>query len=145
MRLLYPEKRGECHARPRLQFAGLPALRQWPIQLRLINPDAEYFDDADLLVSADCVAHAHGVFHRDLLAGKILIVFCPKLDQDLAAYVEKLARIFSQHHIKSITVARMEVPCCGGTVMVVKKALEQAGKDIPLKTVIVGIDGSVED
>ena len=128
-------------AAPGTPGGGASALRQWPIQLRLINPDAEYFDDADLLVSADCVAHAHGAFHRDLLAGKILIIFCPKLDQDLAAYVEKLARIFSQHRIKSITVARMEVPCCGGTVMVVKKALEQAGKDIPLKTVIVGIDG----
>ena len=86
----------------------------------------------------------HGAFHRDLLAGKILIIFCPKLDQDLAAYVEKLARIFSQHRIKSITVARMEVPCCGGTVMVVRKALEQAGTDIPLETVTVGIDGAVE-
>ena len=91
------------------------------------------------------MAHAHGSFHRDLLAGNILIVFCPKLDQDLAAYVEKLARIFSQHRIKSITVARMEVPCCGGTVMVVRKALEQAGMDIPLKTVIVGIDGSADE
>ena len=128
-------------AAPGTPGGGASALRQWPIQLRLINPDAEYFDDADLLISADCVAHAHGAFHRDLLAGKILIVFCPKLDQDLAAYVEKLARLFNQHRIKSITVARMEVPCCGGTVMVVRKALEQAGTDIPLKTVIVGIDG----
>jgi len=122
---------------------GASALRQWPIQLRLLNPEAEYFDDADLLVSADCVAHAHGAFHRDLLAGKILIVFCPKLDQDLPAYVEKLARIFGRHRIKSVTVGRMEVPCCGGTVMIVRKAMEQAGATMPLKTVTVGIDGSV--
>ena len=122
---------------------GASALRQWPIQLRLLNPEAECFDDADLLVSADCVAHAHGAFHRDLLAGKILIIFCPKLDQDPAAYVEKLARIFRRHRIRSVTAARMAVPCCGGTELVVKKALEQAEAEIPLKTVIVGLDGTV--
>ena len=106
---------------------------------------AEYFDNADLLISADCVAHAYGSFHRELLDGRILIIFCPKLDTDIDGYVEKLSQIFQRHDIKSITVARMEVPCCGGTVMIVKKALELAGKDIPLKTAIVGIDGSPQD
>ena len=137
-RKLHPAPSGE-------PAGGASALRQWPVQLRLLNPSAEYFDDADLLVSADCVAHAHGAFHRDLLARRILIIFCPKLDQDLAGYVEKLAQIFSQHRIKSVTVARMEVPCCGGTEAVVRKALELAGVEIPLKTVIVGIDGIIKE
>ncbi len=121
--------------------AGASALRQWPIQLRLLNPAAAYFDDADLLVSADCVAYADGGFHRDLLAGKILVVFCPKLDQDLDAYVEKLAEIFRRHHIRSVTVARMEVPCCGGTVAIVEQAMASAGKSIPLKVQVIGLNG----
>ena len=124
---------------------GASALRQWPVQLKLLNPGAEYFDKADLLISADCVAHAYGSFHRELLDGRILIIFCPKLDTGIDGYVEKLSQIFQRHDIKSITVARMEVPCCGGTVMIVKKALELAGKDIPVAVRIIGIDGSPRD
>lgn len=123
---------------------GASALRQWPVQLRLLNPAAEYFDHADLLVSADCVAYACGAFHRDLLAGKILVVFCPKLDRDLAEYVEKLAEIFRRHEIRSVTVARMEVPCCGGTVEIVRKALELAGKKQKISVKVVGIDGRMQ-
>ncbi len=121
---------------------GTSALRQWPIQLKLINPDAAYFDHADLLVSADCVAHAYGSFHKELLNGRILIILCPKLDTDIDGYVEKLAQIFRSHDIKSITIARMEVPCCGGTVMIVQKALELSGKSIPVTTRIIGIAGN---
>ena len=121
---------------------GASALRQWPIQLKLLNPGAAYFDNADLLISADCVAHAYGSFHRELLNGKILIVFCPKLDTDIDGYVEKLSQIFQRHEIRSITIARMEVPCCGGTVMIVKKALELAEKNIPLAVKVIGIDGN---
>jgi len=107
---------------------------------------AKSFDDLeDLLISADCVAHAYGSFHRELLDGRILIIFCPKLDTDIDGHVEKLSQIFQRHDIKSITVARMEVPCCGGTVMIVKKALELAGKDIPVAVRIIGIDGSPRD
>jgi len=124
---------------------GASALRQWPVQLKLLNPGAAYFDNADLLISADCVAHAYGSFHRELLDGKILIIFCPKLDTGIDGYVEKLSQIFQRHEIKSITIARMEVPCCGGTVMIVKKALELAGKDIPLKVKVIGIDGTPRD
>ena len=120
---------------------GASALRQWPVQLKLLNPGAEYFDNADLLISADCVAHAYGSFHRELLNGRILIVFCPKLDTDLDGYVEKLSQIFRRHDIKSVTVARMEVPCCGGTVMIVRKALEAAGKTMPVTVRTIGIDG----
>ncbi len=119
-------------------------LRQWPVQLRLLNPQASYFDDADLLVAADCVAYALGDFHRQLLAGRILVVFCPKLDADLNEYVEKLAEIFRSHTIRSVTVARMEVPCCGGTVTIVEKALAMAGKDLKPVIKVVGIDGEIK-
>ena len=131
--------------KPEAVAGGASALRQWPIQLKLVNPGAEYFDGADLLVSADCVAHASGMFHRDLLNGRVLIIFCPKLDQDIDLYVEKLTQIFSRHEIKSVTVARMEVPCCGGTSAVVQKALELAGKNIPLTVNVIGIDGSPQN
>ncbi|MFA6930465.1 MAG: 4Fe-4S binding protein [Lentisphaeria bacterium] len=118
-------------------------LRQWPVQLALLNPQAAYFEDADLLISADCVAHAIGDFHQQLLAGRILIIFCPKLDQRSDDYAEKLAEIFRRHKIRSITVAKMEVPCCGGTVMILQKALELAGKQIAITVHTVGIDGLI--
>lgn len=120
------------------------ALRQWPVQLKLLNPSAPYFDQADLLISADCVAHAHASFHRGLLAGKILVVFCPKLDSDTDGYVEKLAEIFRRHSIRSVTVARMEVPCCGGTTAIVQEALDKAGQSQKIKVITVGIDGEIQ-
>jgi Pyruvate/2-oxoacid:ferredoxin oxidoreductase delta subunit len=118
-------------------------LRQWPVQLALLNPAAPYFDNADLLVSADCVPFAYPGFHADLLRGKILIIFCPKLDADIDGYIEKLAEIFRLHAIKSITVARMEVPCCGGVRYVVEKALEKAGKKIPVREKTIAIQGGM--
>jgi len=118
------------------------ALRQWPVQLHLLNPNAPYFDDADLLVAADCVAYAAGNFHRDLLDGKILAIFCPKLDGSAEEYVAKLAEIFRNHHIRSVTVARMTVPCCGGTVAIVEEALKRSGKTIPLEVRVVNLDGT---
>ena len=115
-------------------------LRQWPVQLHLVPPTAPYFQDADILVSADCVAYAMGSMHQDLLKGKALAIACPKLD-DTSAYVDKLALIFSANEIKSITVAIMEVPCCRGLDVMVKQALAQSGKDIPLESLIIGLDG----
>ena len=132
---------------PRKPAAAVPpeetpsALRQWPVQLRLLNPEAPYFDGADLLVSADCVPCAMGGFHRELLDGKILVIFCPKLDEDTEEYVSKLAEIFRRHDIRSVTVARMTVPCCGGTVAIVEKALESAGRRIPLDVRIIDLNG----
>ncbi len=122
---------------------GASALRQWPIQLKLLNPAADYFDDADLLVSADCVAHAYGNFHQELLNGRILIVFCPKLDGDPAVYIEKLTEIFRRHRIRSVTVARMTVPCCGGTVAIVEEAMKAAGIKTKLQIKIIQLDGSL--
>ncbi len=113
-------------------------LRQWPVQLHLVPPTAPYFQDADILVSADCVAFALGSFHSDLLRGKALAIACPKLD-DTGSYVDKLARIFLQ--AKSVTVAIMEVPCCRGLDVMVKQAAAQAGTGIEVETVVIGIDG----
>jgi len=115
-------------------------LTQWPIQLHLVNPKAPYFQDANLLVVADCVPFAYGNFHQDFLKEKALVVGCPKLD-DVKFYEEKLAEIFRQSKIKSITVVNMEVPCCNGLNYIVKKAVESSGKNIPVKQVIIGIKG----
>jgi len=116
-------------------------LRQWPVQLHLVPPTAPYFKDADILVCADCVGFAMGSMHQDLLKGKALAIACPKLD-DTGAYVEKLATIFKTNETPRVTVAIMEVPCCKGLDIMVKEAILKSGRDIPLETVIVNIDGS---
>jgi len=138
------EKEG-VHARPRQPAPGTSGseLRQWPVQLALLNPGASYFKDADLLIAADCTSFAYAGFHEDFLKGRILIIFCPKLDPDLDGYISKLAAIFSMHTIKSITILRMEVPCCGGVRYVVEKAMEKAGKTIPVEEQTVMIDGRI--
>jgi hypothetical protein len=115
-------------------------LRQWPTQLRLVPPTAPWFQNADLLVSADCAPFAYGDFHRDFIKGRVLVNACPKLD-DCGPYVAKLAQIFSANDIRSVTVAIMEVPCCRGLFAVVKEALSASGKDIPLKLEVIGVDG----
>ncbi|HEX9078410.1 MAG TPA: iron-sulfur cluster-binding oxidoreductase [Desulfuromonadaceae bacterium] len=115
-------------------------LRQWPVQLHLVPPTAPYFRNADILICADCVAFAMGSMHQDLLKGKALAIACPKLD-DTNGYVEKLATIFGTNDITSITVAIMEVPCCRGLDVMVREALAQSGKNIPLETLVIGIDG----
>lgn len=121
------------------------ALRQWPVQLRLLRPHAPFFNDADLLIAADCVPFAMADFHAQLLAGKVLIVFCPKLDAHLEEYVEKLAGIFRAHTIRSITVAHMEVPCCGGVGRVVAAAQHAAGTQIPVTDITITLQGERHD
>jgi len=118
-------------------------LRQWPVQLKLLNPRAPYFDDADLLIAADCVPFAFADFHRDFLKGKIVIIFCPKLDTDIDGYIAKLTDIFSGHTINSLTILHMEVPCCSGVTYIVNQALERSGKKIPVKEITISIDGQV--
>lgn len=118
-------------------------LRQWPIQLHLINPMAAYFDNADLLISADCVPYSFGDFHRHYLKGKMVITFCPKLDNSMDVYVEKLAELFRQKDINSVTIVRMEVPCCGGTEMVVRKALQISGKELDVKVDVISLSGDI--
>ena len=117
-------------------------LSQWPVQMHLVPPVAPYWDNADLLICADCVPFAYPNFHSELLKGKKLLIACPKLD-DTAPYLEKLTTIFKENNIKSITVARMEVPCCGGIVMITQRALQESGKKIPFSTVIVSIRGEI--
>lgn len=122
------------------QIIAPSELRQWPVQLHLVPPTAPYFQNADILVCADCVAFAMGSMHQELLKDKALAIACPKLD-DTTAYVDKLAHIFSANEIKSITVAIMEVPCCRGLDIMVREAHQKSGKDIPLQSIIVGING----
>jgi ferredoxin len=122
---------------------GSSELRQWPVQLALLNPSAPYFDNADLLISADCVPFAYPGFHTGLLKGKILIIFCPKLDADIDGYIEKLAAIFTLHTIRSVTIAHMEVPCCSGVRYVVEKALAQANRSIPIDEKTIAINGTI--
>ena len=118
-------------------------LRQWPVQLKLVPPKAPYFQNADLLIAADCVPFAHGGFHGALLKDKAVIIFCPKLDEGIDAYVEKLSQIFAGNNIKSITVAHMEVPCCFGIDRVIEAALKKSGKQIPVETKVISIQGEV--
>ena len=118
-------------------------LAQWPVQLHLVPPTAPYFQDADLLIAADCVPFAYAGFHREFLAGRAVVIGCPKLD-DNRFYAEKLAEIFRASNIKSITVVRMEVPCCGGIVMAARQALAASGKEIPFREVTITIQGEVK-
>jgi ferredoxin/quercetin dioxygenase-like cupin family protein len=118
-------------------------LRQWPVQLHLLNPAADYFENSELLISADCVPYAFGDFQHKFLKGKIVITFCPKLDADLERYIDKLAQIFALHNIKAVNIVRMEVPCCGGTEIIVQKAMERSGKNIPVRTSVISVDGEI--
>jgi NAD-dependent dihydropyrimidine dehydrogenase PreA subunit len=118
-------------------------LQQWPVQLKLLNPHAPYFKDAELVVAADCVAFAYGDFHRRFLKGKVLVVFCPKLDEGLEEYIDKLSAIFQLNNIRSITLCRMEVPCCGGTGRIVEEALKRSGKNIIIKEYTISLRGEI--
>ena len=119
------------------------ALRQWPVQLNLLPPQAPFFDNSHLLVCADCVPFANPNFHSKLLDGKSLVIGCPKLD-DVEAYQEKLTEIFKNNKIKSVTCAIMEVPCCGGLYAAVEQAVEASGKKIPVIQEIIGVNGDVQ-
>ena len=116
-------------------------LRQWPVQIKLAPANAPWFDGADLLVAADCTAYAYGNFHQAFLKGRITLVGCPKLDS--VDYSEKLTEILKTNHIRSVTVVRMEVPCCGGIENAVKKALRLSGKTIPCNVVTISTDGRI--
>ena len=114
-------------------------LRQWPVQIKLVPVNAPYFDGANLLVAADCTAYAYGNFHNEFIRGRITLIGCPKLDE--GDYTEKLTAIIKNNDIKSVTVVRMDVPCCGGIENAVKRALMASGKFIPWRVVTVTTDG----
>jgi Pyruvate/2-oxoacid:ferredoxin oxidoreductase delta subunit len=164
---LHKQKKAQPQPKPQPEFSGCPSskvmhfqvpkskaesgpkgstvsqLTQWPVQLKLVPVDAPYFQDADLLVAADCVPFAYPDFHQDFLKGKAVVVGCPKLD-DIQLYREKLTAIFKANSIRSVTVPFMEVPCCFGLVKATEDAIEASGKDIPLKKVEIGIRGDIK-
>lgn len=119
------------------------ALRQWPIQLHLVNPLAPYFQGADLLVAADCVAFAVGDFHSRHLAGRSLVIACPKLDSHQDVYAEKLRQMVEEAQVKSITVMIMQVPCCGGLFQMVREAVGQCSRRVPVTVQVVGLQGEI--
>lgn len=118
-------------------------LRQWPVQIKLVPVNAPYFDNARLLVAADCTAYAYGNFHNEFIHNHITLIGCPKLDE--GDYAEKLTQIIANNNIKSVAIVRMEVPCCGGIENAVKRALQASGKFIPWRVVIVSTDGKILD
>ncbi len=118
-------------------------LSQWPVQIKLVPINAPYFDNANLLVAADCTAFAYGNFHNEFIHNHITLIGCPKLDE--GDYTEKLTQIIANNNIKSVTVVRMEVPCCGGIENAVKRALQASGKFIPWRVVTISTDGRIID
>ncbi len=120
------------------------ALSHWPVQIRLVPPEAPFLKDADLLISADCTPLAYPDFHRELLQGRVVMMGCPKFD-DQESYVQKLSEVFRKSGVKSVTVAIMEVPCCGSMRGIVAEAMKQAGADIPVSEVVVGTQGEIKE
>ena len=117
-------------------------LLNWPVQIKLVSVNAPYFTNADLLIAADCTAYAYGDFHQRFIRGRITLVGCPKLDE--GDYTEKLAAIIANNSIKSITVVRMEVPCCGGLQRAAEEALRRSGKKLPLDVVTISTSGEIK-
>ena len=134
-------KKAKAAAAPCPGCAVPGRLQNFPVQIKLLPPNGPFFEDADLLIAADCTAYAYGNFHNDFVQGRVTMIGCPKLDS--VDYSEKLTQIFRSNHIRSVTVVRMTVPCCGGLPYAVKTAIENSGKDIPINTVIISPDGKV--
>ena len=118
-------------------------LRQWPVQIKLVPVNAPYFDGAHLLIAADCTAYAYGNFHSEFIRNRITLIGCPKLDQ--GDYAEKLTQIIAGNDIKSVTIVRMEVPCCGGIEHAAKRAIQASGKFLPWQVVTISTDGKILD
>lgn len=145
-----PGSRAMSFARPQAQTQSESApvsrqsqLGQWPVQLHLVSTTAPYFQGADLLITADCVPVAYAGYHEDFLKGRAVVMGCPKLD-DNQFYLQKLTELFSKSDVKSITVLKMEVPCCGGIAMAARQALAASGKEIPYREVTIGIHGEIK-
>ena len=141
----FTEREAACYDAKAVEAAGGHSggskIGSWPVQIKLAPISAPYFSNADLLIAADCTAYAHANFHNSFMANRITLIGCPKLD--MVDYSEKLAAIFSSNEINSITVARMEVPCCGGIEYAVKRAIEASGKDIALRVMVISINGQI--
>lgn len=118
-------------------------LRQWPIQLHLVSPEAPYYQKADVLLTADCVAYALADYHKDYLKGKSIAIACPKLDEGQDVYVEKIKSFIDDAKINTLTVMIMQVPCCGGLVAMAQEALHSAKRKIPIKSIVVSLQGDI--
>jgi len=144
-----PGSRAMSFARPQATAAPEPSgsrqsqLAQWPVQLHLVSTSAPYFQGADLLITADCVPVAYAAYHEDFLKGRAVVMGCPKLD-DNQFYQQKLTELFTRSDIKSVTVLKMEVPCCGGIAVAARQAIAASGKQIPYNEVTIGIQGQVK-
>lgn len=140
-----PGSRSMTFSSPQADGVGGPSrpsrLTHWPIQLHLISPAAPQYRDADLLIAADCVAFSHGDFHRDFLEGRALVIACPKLDARQEAYAEKLTALIEQ--ARSVQIAIMQVPCCGGLLNQVLEAAARAGRKPPMRCIVVGLEGEI--
>ena len=136
--------RGASEKKENLSGSVASELSQWPIQLRLISPAAPYFKECDLLIAADCTAFTIGSFHQDLLKGKRLVIACPKLDET-DGYAEKIAELLKNNTVYSLTVAIMEVPCCSGLFQIVQQAVELSGTHLPVKKIVIGLDGAIRN
>lgn len=139
----YDEEAVKENMKKKADTSLISELRQWPVQIKLVPTKAPYFDGAKLLIAADCTAYAYANFHHDFIKGKITIVGCPKLDD--IDYSEKLTEIIQNNDIQSVTVVRMEVPCCGGLEHAAKTALQNSGKFIPWQVVTISTDGQILD
>lgn len=122
---------------------GGSQLRQWPVQLHLLNPQATYFKNADVVLAADCVAFSIADFHERFLVGKTLAIACPKLDSNQESYLEKITSMISDSNINTLSVVMMEVPCCGGLLRLAQRAVAEAGRKIPIKQIVVGVKGDI--
>ncbi len=123
--------------------SGQSELKQWPVQMHLINPLAPYFRNADVLIAADCVAFSVGNFHQKFLKGKGLAIACPKLDDGMESYVQKMTRMVDEANINTLTVMIMEVPCCGGLLQMAKQAVANATRKVPIKSMVISIQGEI--
>jgi len=124
--------------------AAKSQLRQWPVQLHLASPMAPYFQKADVVIAADCTAFAYGNFHNDFMKGKAIVIACPKLDDGQELYLEKLQGLIEDAKVNTLTVVTMEVPCCGGLLAMVKQAAAASKRKVPIKSVVIGIQGAIK-
>lgn len=118
-------------------------LQQWPVQLHLLNPQAPFFKNADVLLASDCSAFSHGSFHTEFLKNKVLAIACPKLDSNIESYIEKLTAMIDHSKINTLTVLMMEVPCCGGLIKMANIAKEKAHRNIPIKAIVISVKGEI--
>ena len=136
-----PSAHGQQFAAPQIAAQPTSQLNQWPVQIKLVPVNAAYFEGANLLIAADCAAYAYGNFHNEFMRKRITLIGCPKLDE--GDYSEKLTEIIKTNNIKSVTIVRIEVPCCGGIEEAAKNALKACGKMIPWQVVTISTDGNL--